>query len=77
MISRICSVLGMLSFINGSAQHLQQTRRFSGKVGSMAFCTRGVLDMELGMHVGASSGVLWLNTLTQDPVPACVEKKMK
>lgn len=22
----------------------------SGKGGSMAFCTRGVLDMELGMH---------------------------
>ena len=26
----------------------------SGKVGSMAFCTRGVLDMELGMHVGGA-----------------------
>lgn len=49
----------------------------SGKVGGMAFCTRGVLDMELGMHVGASLGVLRLNTLAQDPVPACVEKRMR
>ena len=72
MISRTCSALGMLSFINGSARHLKQARWVQGRLGAS---TRESWTWNWECMLGALSGVLRLNTLAQDPAPACVEKK--